>query len=200
MGRMRQFPSPLRGGVGEGCSAASLSWRTGICLSPSRNTLDMLCETPLRPSSPPRARKSLFAYPAKSPPVLPSAIWISAQSAACTSQTGFSSAIRAAIFSLRRVPEIGGEQRVVAGVVEQRFDGEIGEVPHRIVHAGIFPIDQPDPLARIEQVPPGRIAVARLRGGIGCAVERASICLRPFGSRPVAARMADVPSRVSAAA
>ncbi len=57
--------------------------------------------------------------------------------------------------------EIGLQQRRVLIGVEAGLDGHVTEVPHRIVVARIFPVDDEDARARIEEVLRQRITVAR---------------------------------------
>ena len=61
--------------------------------------------------------------------------------------------------------EIGIEHFQILFVVEPAFDGEIAQVPHGIVHAAIFPIDDPHAGAVIEEVFAEGVAMARHERG-----------------------------------
>ena len=88
-----------------------------------------------RAHPPRRSAQCLSSRSRKSPPLAPPT-WISAQSAASTSQTGFKTSIRA-------VSSVGGprnKQRATRRpAASKRLDGEIGEIPHRVVHARNIP-------------------------------------------------------------
>ena len=68
--------------------------------------------------------------------------------------------VRAADLGARRRAEIGGEQFVGFVGRHAGVGGDAGEVEHRRVEAGIFEVDQPQPLAVVEEVGRQQIVVA----------------------------------------
>jgi hypothetical protein len=48
--------------------------------------------------------------------------------------------------------EIGAHHLFVLRRVELSFHGQVAEIPKRIVHAGIFPVDEPHTLAGVEEI------------------------------------------------
>jgi hypothetical protein len=57
--------------------------------------------------------------------------------------------------------KIGPHHLGILSLSEPCFNRKITQVPHRIIHAGVFPIDNPHPLAIIKKILAERITVAR---------------------------------------
>ncbi len=56
---------------------------------------------------------------------------------------------------------VGREQLAVAGVVQPVRDGEVREVEGGVTHAGVLPVDDPEPLAGVDEVRRQQVVVAR---------------------------------------
>ena len=52
----------------------------------------------------------------------------------------------------RRTAEIAAQKLLFLRRVHPGLDREIAKIPHRVVHAGIFPVDDPHPIPGIEEV------------------------------------------------
>ena len=73
----------------------------------------------------------------------------------------------------RGMAEIKGEKPLLERRVKAVVRGEIGEVEERRVEARVVPIDQPEPLAVIDQIPGEEIVVAK------CDLDRPDEALEP---------------------
>jgi len=63
----------------------------------------------------------------------------------------------------RRLPEVGGEEDLVLLGVQVVVDAEVAEVEERVAHAGVLPVDNPDPLAVVDEVGVQKVVVAWAR-------------------------------------
>ncbi len=64
---------------------------------------------------------------------------------------------------VRHLAEVGVEQRVALGLRQLVVDGEVREVEEPVAHAGVLPVDDPDPGRRADEVGVQQVVVARLR-------------------------------------
>ena len=59
-----------------------------------------------------------------------------------------------------RLVEVGGEQRLLVGLVELVVDREVGEVEVAVAHPRVLPVDDPEALAVGDEVGREQVVVA----------------------------------------
>jgi hypothetical protein len=64
----------------------------------------------------------------------------------------------------RHVPEVGVQELGALGLAEPVVDGEVGQVEEHVAHPGVLPVDDPDPVAVVDEVRGQQVVVARPLG------------------------------------